>query len=171
MAVDTLDKNVIRNILAQTPNLAQNQNTIAMLQNLLAAKSILKDPFTYTANVLNIAGAASSTVQVNIQADADFMIQAQVQFTDIAAAIQTDSTRVIPVATVLLTDSGSSRQLMDTDVAISSIFGTGSLPFVLPQPKLLTARSNLTVKVTNLTAATTYNIRLSFVGYKLFAMN
>ena len=98
------------------------------------------------------------------------MIQAQAQFSDIAAAIQTDSSRVIPVATVLITDSGSGRQFMDSDVPVASIFGTGALPFVLPQPKIVSARSNLTVKVTNLTAGTTYNIRLAFIGVKLFAL-
>ena len=170
MALDTLDKQSVQDLLRNTKNTAENQQLISRLNQLLNAKSILKDHFTYTANFLAIAAAGVVSVNVPIQADADFMIQAQAQFSDIAAAIQTDSSRVIPVATVLITDSGSGRQFMDSDVPVASIFGTGALPFVLPQPKIVSARSNLTVKVTNLTAGTTYNIRLAFIGVKLFAL-
>jgi hypothetical protein len=166
-----LEKSAIRDLIAKTPNLPQNKQLLSRLNQLLQSKKVLRDPFIYTANVTSLAGGANTTNNINIQADADFLIQALVYFADLALATQTQSTQVLPLCTVLLTDSGSGRQFMDTDVAINSIFGYGGVqPFVLPQPKLMAARSTLVVKTTNFTAATTYNIRLSFIGVKLFSL-
>jgi len=169
--MEEISKSAIRELLNSTPDIAENQPLIQRLQGLLRAKRVLRDPFSYIASFATIAAAANSTVTINIQADSDFLIQAQNYMVDIAAAIQTDSSRVIPIATVLLTDTGSGRQLMSADQPLSSIFGTGMEPYVLPQPKLMAARSSLAVKVTNNSASTTYtSLILSFIGVKLFTL-
>ena len=169
--MDEISKSAIQELLNNTPNISQNGALIQRLQGLLRAKRILRDPFSYVITFASIAAAANSTETVNIQADSDFLIQAQNYMVDIAAAIQTDSSRVIPIATVLMTDTGSGRQLMDNEQPLSSIFGTGMEPYVLPQPKLMSARSSLSVKVTNTSASTTYtSLKLSFIGVKLFTL-
>lgn len=128
----------------------------------------IKDWYVYESNSLALAGAASSTDQVNIEADADFYLIKLGFFADIALAVQTDSSRVLPLVTVQLTDTGSGRQLFNDDMPIPVVFGWGELPYILPIPRLFKANSLLRIDYTNLTAATTYNIRLAFSGWKDF---
>lgn len=124
--------------------------------------------FTYNINFSALAAAASATGSFTVQADADFHIFKLAYFADIAAAIQTDSSRVIPLCNVLLTDTGSAQQLMDSAAPISSLFGEGDAPFILPYAYPLKASANMQATLTNFSAATTYNVRLSFIGVKVF---
>ena len=126
------------------------------------------DFYIYEEDFASIANGASSTGTINIQADSDFVLQKMTYFADISAAVQTNSSRVIPLATILVTDSGSGRNLMESAVPISSIMGTGNVPFILPKPKLFKARTTISITVANFSASTTYAIRLSFIGYKVF---
>jgi len=170
--MEEMNKSAIRELLNATPQIAQNAAVIGRLNQMLRARRVLRDPFSYVINFATIAAGVNATDTVDIQADSDFLIQAQNYMVDIAGALQTDSTRVVPMANVLLTDTGSGRQLMSTDQPMSSIFGTGMEPYVLPQPKLLAARSSLSVKVSNVSASTTYtNFYLSFIGVKLFTLD
>lgn len=134
--------------------------------------------FVYTANfnatsLVAATGQQSQTIQ--IQNDADFVWMAASYHADVAAAGQTDSSRVIPLATVLMTNGGTNRQLSkvtlttgnDLGVPIPAVFG-GREPLYLPKPMLLVANSTFTMQVSNFDAAQAYNIRLSLIGYKIF---
>lgn len=134
-------------------------------------KNVLKDFYIYNLNFLALAAAASATDSFNIQADAAFRLEKLTFFADIAAATQTDATRVIPSVTLLLTDTGSGRQMMSGAVPISSFFGTGQFPFIMQQPKIFAPRATVSVTVANFDTAATYNIKLSFIGTKLFNIN
>ena len=127
-----------------------------------------RDFFVYEIDFAALAPAASSTSSFSIQADSDFLWTSGTFFADIAAAAQTDSTRVIPLISLLITDTGSGRQLMNTAVPIVSLFGNGQLPFVLPRQRLFRPNSNVTITANNFDAAITYNLRLSFIGEKGF---
>lgn len=127
-----------------------------------------KDFFVYNIDYPSIAAGASASGSINVQADSDFQVQKLTYIADLAGGAQTDSSRVVPLLTVLITDSGSGRQLMDRAVPITAIFGTGQIPFILPQPKIFIARSTVTVSVANYSAATAYLVRLSFIGTKIF---
>lgn len=129
---------------------------------------IAQDTFTYEVDFSALAAGASQSSSIQIENSSDFLWQKACFFADIAQAAQTQSSQVMPLATVLLTDSGSARQLMNSAVPITSLFGVGYSPFILTVPKKFLARSSITVAVTNFSAATTYNIRLSFIGVKLF---
>lgn len=130
---------------------------------------IYKDFFTYELDFSALAPAASATASFTVQADSDFIWQKAAFVADIAAAAQTDSARVLPLVTVLITDSGAGRQLMNSAVPILSLFGTGQIPFILPQQRIFRSQSVVTVQLTSYVAAgTTYNIRLSFIGMKAF---
>ena len=131
-------------------------------------KVIAKDFFTYQLNYASIAAAGSAFESINIQADSDFQLHKLAYFADLAGGAQTYSSRVIPLVTVLITDSGSGRQLMDSAVALPTIFGVEGIPFILPQPKIFSARSTITVTLANYSAATAYLVRLSFIGIKVF---
>ena len=127
-----------------------------------------KDFYVYQATFLALAGASSANGTIQIEANSDFVVQKLSFAADIAAAVQTDSTRVLPLVTIQLTDTGSGRQYMNEQVPITALFGNGQLPFILPNPRFMAANSVLQIAVTNLTAATTYNLYLSFIGFKYY---
>jgi hypothetical protein len=129
---------------------------------------ILKDFYVYEVNFAGLASGASATQNINIQADSDFQVQKLTYLADVAAAGVTHSSRVVPLANVMILDTGSGRQLMDSAMPIPNIFGSGEIPFILSQPKIFAARSTVQVTVTNFDAAQTYNLKLSFIGVKMF---
>ena len=126
------------------------------------------DFFTYELDFSNLSNGTSATKSINVQADADFVLEKTAYMADLAAAAQTDSGRVVPLVTVLITDTGSGRQFMDNATPIPSLFGDGRLPFVLPEPRLFFARSTISVQVANYSSGSTYGLRLSFIGYKAY---
>lgn len=132
------------------------------------ARNFRQDYFVYESEALALAAGASANDTINIEADSDFVLQKLAYFADIAAAAQTASSRVIPLVTVQITDTGSGRQLMQNPIPVPSIFGTGELPHILPNPRLFMANSTIQVAYTNFDAASTYNLRLAFIGYKSY---
>lgn len=128
----------------------------------------VRDAFTYEVDVAAIAGASSANVSFTIAADSNFLWQQASYMADIAAAIETDATRVIPLVTCTIQDGSSGRQLMNSAVPINSIFGNAGLPFILPTPRFFRAQTTVNISLTNYTTATTYGLRLSFIGTKFF---
>lgn len=127
-----------------------------------------RDFYVYESQTLAIAAGGSATDTIDIEADSIFILQKLTYQADLAAAAQTDSTRVIPNVLIQITDTGSGRQLMQEPVPIPSIFGTGELPFILPNPRLFMRNSTINIAYTSFDAAATPNIRLAFIGYKLY---
>jgi hypothetical protein len=159
----------LRSILNQTPNTQENQSVIAALQQAIKDASVWRKPFTYATSFLALAAASTVTNNIAIQADADFLILAQTYAADVAAAGQTVQTATNPLANVLLINTGTGENLMNQALPVTDIFGSGQFPFILPQPILLPARSNLAVQVNNRDAAQTYNLFLNFIGVKLYS--
>lgn len=126
------------------------------------------DFFIYEVDFSALASGASQTNSFTIQQEADFLLTKITLQADIGAAGQTESTRVIPLATIMINDTGSGRNLMSSAVPLANIFGTGGLPFILPRQRLFVASSVVNITLTNFGAANTYNIRLSFIGEKAF---
>jgi hypothetical protein len=128
--------------------------------------------FVYSPNplVATLTDAApTAQLQVPIQTDADFELLEIVQVTDIAGAVQTASSRVIPLATIQIQQSGSGIDIMPSAVPLGALSGDGSLPFILPESKIWPANASMLVTLTRYAVAgTSYNIRLAFVGRKLF---
>lgn len=127
-----------------------------------------RDFFVYTAQTIALPVAGNATATIQIQADADFILQKLSYQADLAGVAQTDAGRIIPNASVQITDTGSNRQLFFTPVPISSIFGTGQLPFILPNPRLFIKTSVIQIDFTSFEAAVTPTIRLAFIGYKFY---
>lgn len=128
------------------------------------------DFFVYEVDFASLAPAGSSTSSFTIQQEADFLLTKITMVADIAGAAFTESTRPIPLATIMVNDTGSGRNLMSSAVPLPNIFGAGGLPFILPRQRLFVASSVVNITLTNYDAAVTYNIRLSFIGEKAFRM-
>lgn len=129
----------------------------------------VRDFFTYELDFASLAangGTAQSSFTV--QADSNFLWQYGTFFADVAAAAQDDSSRVLPLISCTITDSSSGRQLMSGNTPLLALFGTGQLPFILPSPRFFRAQTQVNVSLLNFSAASTYNLKLSFIGTKFF---
>lgn len=120
--------------------------------------------------VITISDAApTGQLSVPIQTDSDFELLEIAEATDIAGAPQTQSTRIIPLVTIAITQSGSGVDIFPQPVPLSSVAGDGRLPFILPESKIWQANSSMSITLARYAeVGTTYNIRLSFIGRKLF---
>jgi len=115
-----------------------------------------------------LAVGGNSSVNIQIQADADFLIEKMTANADAAGATQTESSRLLPNVSVLLTNTGSGRQLMNLQFPLTGLFGSGELPMILPRQYLLPASSTMQIQLVSFEAAVTPFITLNFIGRKLY---
>lgn len=127
-----------------------------------------KEFFVYSATFTALAAGTTATAQIPVQADSDFVLEKMTYFAHLAGAAQTAATRVIPNWTLQITDTGSNRLLSDFQIFIPAMFGTGEIPFILPQPKVFRANSVIQLNVTSAEAANAYTLQVAFVGHKIF---
>lgn len=153
-----------------TPKARENGRLLSILDALRRQLAVVEEPFIYTAEFANLAAAGTATDQIQIQADADFKIMAATFQANNNGAVLTDSTRPVPNVSVLLTDTGNGRNLMDQAIPIPCLFGTGELPFIWPVPKVMSARSVLQVQATSFEAAQAWDLTLHFIGVKLYPL-
>jgi len=133
--------------------------------------SVMREFFQYQVPVFASLAAAGGTVTNNllIQADSDFEWSIGGYEFDLASAAITISTQSVPNMTILVTDSGSGRQLSNAAVPVHNLFGPLTKPFVLPITKVFKANSNIAVTATNFDAAVaTGNLRLTLTGWKIY---
>ena len=124
--------------------------------------------YTYTFTFSGLAPSLSATQTQNVQADADFdWIKGTFQ-ADIGGAVQTDSSRSIPLVTVLILDTASGYQLSNSAIPLETIFGIGRSPFILPAPYRFKRAGTISITLANYSAASTYNIRLCLTGVKSY---
>jgi hypothetical protein len=128
-----------------------------------------RDFYVYEAETLAIGVGVSTNDTIAIEADSDFILQKLCyQADDGTGATYTDSSRIIPNVSIQITDTGSGRQLMQNPIPVSSFFGTGQLPFILPNPRLFMRNSTIQIAFTSFEAAITPSVRLAFIGYKVY---
>lgn len=122
---------------------------------------------TYEAGA--IAPGGNFTNNIDIDADSTFVWQKLTAFADIAAAGQTDSTRVLPLISIQFIDTGSGRQVFNREIPIPALCGYGGLPFVLHNPRRFASNSTIVITGTNYDAANSYsNIYILLIGYKIY---
>ena len=155
---------------------------IAALQQLNPLYGILpkemlgrpRDFFIYGGALLGLAPGAQTSDTLQIQADSDFLLLAATrEVRDHAAG---HAIVASPFVLVQVQDSGSGRNLVGAagspDAAqgqpIDNWFGTGQLPAYWAYPKLLKASASLVSTFTNQDGGTTFDIRYSYLGFKLF---
>ena len=130
---------------------------------------IASEFYTYAVSFVDLANGTDASDIINIEADSYFKAQKLTYFADLSAgAAITESARVLPLVSILITDTGSGRQLSNTSIPIPALFGTGELPFILPTPKVFKPRSAVSFKVSNYSAGTTYDLYLNLHGCKLW---
>ncbi len=130
---------------------------------------IAEDFYTYNIQFEDIGAGVTQTGFIQIEADSDFLIQKLAYFSNIAGAAQTFNTIDIPLCTILIVDTGSGRQIMNNPVPVTSMFGDGRLPYILPTPKLFVKNSRINVTLFNFSSSTEYDdVWINFEGKKIF---
>lgn len=128
--------------------------------------------FTYTASLpagTTLAPAGSTTLTFNLDGESDFFWDKGAYYVDIASAAFTDSTRPVAGLLITITDTQSTQPLMNNPTPVSSVFGTGELPFVLPIRHIFSSKATVKLQLQNITAGATYSrVDLSFIGIKAF---
>lgn len=141
------------------------------MRGLGAGSEVVTDFYTYGVTFGTINSSESVTSSIQIEADSDFEIIKLAAYGLVNVDDDPVTIDQLPL-TVMLTDTGSGRNLMNTAVPIQSLFGTGQLPFILPKTKLLYARSVLAITVANISTAVSFSyLALSFHGRKIFSQS
>lgn len=132
------------------------------------SKYVAADFYIYEVEVLALGAGVTGNGSFSVDADGSFQLDKLTYFAEVAGGAQTDSTRVVPLVNILITSTGSGRQLMNQAAPLPALFGTGEIPFILTRPKIFSPNSKVTLSLANFSAATTYNLRLAFIGQKLY---
>jgi hypothetical protein len=179
MSARLVNQQEIRDLMAITPNLPENDLILQQLDALAQELSVVKEVFTFTNAISAAAGAngiaagvTSAPVATQIDASAMFVITAQTYHANSLNATQTFAVgTTFPNCSVLILDTGTIKQWSDVAVPISSWFGVGANPFYIPEPRIIAANSQIVCTYVNFDAAAGFNIRLAFHGYKLYSLN
>jgi hypothetical protein len=127
-----------------------------------------RDWYSYQTGFQSLASGVSITGSIAIEADSNFYLNAITYQADVAGAAITQDSNPVPLVTLLLVDSGSSRQLMSAAVPLGAIAGTGTLPYRLPKPRLFMRTSSINWTLANYSAATTYHLNVILHGFKVY---
>jgi hypothetical protein len=131
-----------------------------------------KDWFSYPVTFTTLLNGVAQSTNIPIDAGSDFYMTALTYLATDAAGttVLTANTRILPLVTILLTDSGSNRQLMQNPVPLDAIAGDGAWPHRLIHPRLFLRNSNIQVLVQSFDANATYGtLRLNFEGFRIYA--
>lgn len=126
--------------------------------------------FIYEQDFLPVSASATTTGNIQIQADSHFLCVAGVALitgTTNVTVINSPSGANAAGKLVLITDVGSAMPLMSTPVPLDNLFGTAQLPAVWPIPKLFRASGTIATQIQNL-IATDHNVRLSYWGIRIY---
>lgn len=138
--------------------------------NDIVKKPFAQQFFSYNAVFQNVVSGASPIYTLTIQADSDFEVQ---KLTGVVlynfTSPDTATTLAVPAVSVMINDAGTANPWMDQPVPVYSLFGSGQLPFVLPNPKLIRRTKQLVIQLyNNFTAQDLRYVALSFIGRRLY---
>ena len=127
-------------------------------------RALLLTPYGYNLTFSSLAAGTSATQTVNIAANADFIITGLHHRANVAAAAQNVSTKVAPLARILITDSGSNEQFTNSAVDLENYSTNGNITNKFDYPRIVSGRSTLTVQLTSYEASQTLNVDVFFEG-------
>jgi hypothetical protein len=124
------------------------------------------DIMFYDTTFATLAPAGSTSSQIQIDSGVDFYWFATTYQTDIAQATLTESSNIMPLITVVINDTGSRKNLMNSPLPVTAIMGPGERPYRLVRPRLFRASSTINFTWVNYASGTTYaDFHCTFHGY------
>jgi hypothetical protein len=151
------------------PGSAASPRSNMLPPNIFDPRSDGSDYYWYVTNFgAALAPAATTNSQIQIDAGTDFYWIATSYFVDLAGAPITSGALILPLVTVLINDTGTSRNLMNSAVPVPAIAGDGREPYRLPRPRIFRANSVINFTWTSYaTTTTTYtDIYFTLHGYR-----
>lgn len=123
----------------------------------------------YETNVVELDAGLSTPSQINIDAGTDFYWVATTYMVDNGTdTAPEESTVQVPQLLVVITDTGSQRQLMNAPLPLPCIAGPGERPYRLILPRLFRANSIVQFQWTNYAGTQNYfNLYLVMHGFRL----
>jgi hypothetical protein len=159
------------NAMAPGPAAAPRNNMLP--PNIFDPRTDGSDYYWYVAdptvaNTSPLAPGATGNISIQIDAGTDFYWIATTIQAAIGQAALTESTDIIPLVTVLINDTGTSRNLSNAPVPLGSICGDGKRPYRLVRPRLFRANSIINLTFTSfVTTGTTYSaLFFTLHGYR-----
>lgn len=111
-------------------------------------RQLVLTPYGYPVTFLAVAPAVPQVQQINIAANADFILLAFHHRASIGAA-QAVSTKVAPFCNLLITDNGTGEQYTNVGVDLENYSSNGSFLQELSYPRIIAGKSSLQIQVTN----------------------
>lgn len=114
--------------------------------------------------------APVATAFINLDADSDFYCVALSYQASIADAVLTESSNVLPLVRLQITDTGSGKSLMNTPMPLTAMAGDGKRPYRLVRPRVFLANATIQLAFASYVAAgTTYSdLQVVLHGYKVY---
>lgn len=135
---------------------------------------IAKDFFVYTFFLASLApGDSGIPISLTIQNDSQFLWQKTSFYCSypqvgVFGPYQ-EAGRALPAIAAQFVDTSSARLQFNRATNLSSIAGSGSFPFILPETKIFQPKSTITLELSNYDAAVTYsNIYVNMIGTKVY---
>lgn len=170
-------------LLNLLPNASGNEAVRNQLMAMMAEQRVIRQPYTFEVDFSTGTGAnlragafaapapgANTPGNFLVDSSAPFMLVSSTYVADLVGVAQLSGTLIAPLATVMIADQSSNRNWMNVPVPVLSLFGTAQLPYLWPQPRLIPANTNVQVTLANYETANTNNVRLSFHGYRFYAV-
>lgn len=136
----------------------------AFASKFYGGRPLLLTPYAYNLTFSSLTAGSSATQTLNISANADFIMLGMHHRANVAAAAQNVSTKSAPLARILITDSGSNEQFMNSAVDLENYSTNDNIINMLEYPRIISGRSTLTVQLSSYEASQTLNIDLAFQG-------
>jgi len=111
-------------------------------------RELYLQPYGYNTTFAGLDAGTTQQAQVQIAANADFVLLGVNHRAQIGAA-QTVSTKTAPFVRLLVTDSGSNEQFTNSAVDLENYSANDGKIQNLPYPRIISGRSALTLQVTN----------------------
>jgi hypothetical protein len=131
----------------------------------------VQDWFSYPLTFGTLGEDDSLTQVIQIDASADFYLTQITQLTTVTGTttVPNTGTQNLPLATMLINDGGSNRNLMQSGVLLPLIAGDGRWPHYLRHPRRFARNSTLTITLVSVDANNSYSaIYLNFEGFKTY---
>lgn len=126
------------------------------------------DEYEYVTNPGSLTAGSTFPTQILIDAGTDFFWTATTFQSDVSGGALTEATNVVPLITVLITDTGSARQLMANPVPVGSMAGDGKRPYRKLRPRLFRGNSLIQFVFTSYGATTVSNCYFTLHGFRRY---
>jgi hypothetical protein len=139
------------------------------LRDLERGKKVNLVHFNYSAifPIATFVAAANLLVNIPVNNDSDFLWR----FTMMTATSGAGVFLPAPDMLISFADTGSGKNLQDQPQHVLNVTGTAQLPFILPEPYLITAGSLLAVTMQNNAAGPAALVNLTISGFKVYYQN